>query len=113
LCGVAQQEPEGIAVPLVWVGVEETPILFCNQMVSQFDQDLETFLITFGQVSPPALMGTPEQMREQVEQIAYLPVRAVARISVSRPRMAELHAVLGANLDNLEQARKIQPGDPR
>jgi len=110
---VAHQEPEGIQIPVVWVGVEETPIQLTNQFISQFDQDMETFIITFGQLSPPALAGTSDEVREQAEQITYLPVRPVARISLSRPRMAELIAALGANVDQLEQAHNILPGDPR
>jgi hypothetical protein len=110
---VAEQDPEQIAVPVVWVGVDETPIVFCNQVICQFDQDLETFILTFGQMSPPPLMGTPEEMRQQAEQISFVPVRVVARLSASPAQMAEIHAALGANLDQLEKARNMRPGDPR
>lgn len=106
-------EPESIQVPVVWAGVEETPILMANQFISQFDQDLETFILTIGQITPPPLIGTPEEVREQAQQISFVTVKTVARISLSRPRMAELQAALGANSDNLEKARRGQPGDPR
>jgi hypothetical protein len=39
------------------VGVEETPIVYCNEAISQFDRDLETFIVTFGQLNPPALVS--------------------------------------------------------
>lgn len=110
---MAEHEPDEIAVPIVWVGVEDTPILFCNQFISQFDNDLQTFLLTFGQMSPPALAGTPEQVREQAEQISFVPVKAVARLSVSPSKMAEIQAALGANVDQFEAARNMRPGDPR
>ncbi len=110
---MAHQEPEGIQFPVVWVGVEETPIQFTNLFISQFDQDMETFIITFGQLSPPVLIGTPDEIREQAEQITYVSVRPVARISLSRLRMKELIAALSANADQLEQASNTLPGDPR
>jgi hypothetical protein len=110
---VAEQDPEQIAVPVVWVGVEETPILFSNQAICQFDQDLETFILTFGQLTPPAIIGTPEEMREQAEQISFVQVRVAARLSMSPAKLAEVHAAIGANLDQLEKARNIRPGDPR
>jgi len=110
---VAEGEPEQVSIPLVWVGVDETPILYCNQALSQFDVDLETFIITFGQASPPALTGPIEQQREQAEQISFVPVRPVARLSLSRAKMEEIRAALGANVDQLEKARNMRPGDPR
>jgi hypothetical protein len=54
---VADEQPDQIAVPVVWVGVEETPIVYCNEAISQFDRDLETFIVTFGQLNPPALVS--------------------------------------------------------
>ena len=50
----------------------ETPIEFANAFVCQFDQDLETFILTVGQLNPPALLGnTPEEIRAQIENLSY------------------------------------------
>jgi len=33
---MATEEPEGVQLPSVWVGADETPIAFANQFVCQF-----------------------------------------------------------------------------
>ena len=47
-----------IAVQLTWVGTEEIPVVFVNQMLGQVD-DRGDIILSFGQMTPPALLGTP------------------------------------------------------
>jgi hypothetical protein len=105
----------GIEVPLVWLGPEDVPILHVNAMVSQFDPTtLDSLILTFGQVTPPAIVGaTDDERREQLEQVAYVPVKPISRLSLTVARARELVATLEANLDQLEQARTMRPEDPR
>jgi hypothetical protein len=106
--------PDSIAVPIVWSGPEDVPILFTNAFVSQFDLTLDAFILTFGQMTPPALIGaTPEELKEQAEQVTFVPVKPIARLSLTPRRMQEVIAALQANLDQLERASTMQPGDPR
>ncbi len=81
-----------IQVPLVWVGAEETPIYFCNQFLAQVDGN-EAFLMV-GQMTPPPLMGSPEEIQEQAERITYVAVKAVARLGMASNRLDELINVL-------------------
>jgi hypothetical protein len=108
-------EPGLISVPLVWSGPEDLPIFFVNAFVSQFDQQsFETFVVTLGQITPPAIIGsTEEERREQAEQITFVPIKPIIRFSLDRIRMRELIATLQANLDQLEHATTMKPGDPR
>jgi hypothetical protein len=112
---VAPQEPEGVAVPIVWAGVEDVPILYVNSFVSQFDsQTFDSFVVTVGQLTQPALTGaTPEDLAEQAEQISFVAVKPVVRLGLTTARMRELIATLQANLDQLEHANRMRPGDPR
>lgn len=106
--------PDAIAVPVVWSSPEDVPILFANTFVCQFEQTLDSFILTVGQLTPPALIGaTPEELREQVENIAYVPVTPVARFGLTTARLQELIALLQANLDQMERATTMRPGDPR
>ena len=110
----AHEPPEGIAFPVIWSGPEDVPILFINAFVSQFDQTLDAFIVTMGQMTPPALLGaTPEEIRAQAEQISYVPVKPVVRLGLTLTRFRELIATLQANLDQLERASTMRPGDPR
>lgn len=99
-----------IDVPLAWIGTEELPIFLVNQIVCQFNQD--EFILTFGQMTPPALLGTEDERIEQAQQIAYVPVKPLARLGFSETRMRELIAVLEVNLRNYEEhQRQIRGGD--
>ena len=53
----AEQQPQGLTVPAVWVGLEDVPISFANQFIGQMDDRCEVVL-SLGQVLAPVLMGT-------------------------------------------------------
>lgn len=107
--------PEGVSVPIVWLGPEDVPILHANAFVSQFDaQTLDSLTLTIGQMTQPAIGGaTAEEREEQVRQIAFVPIKPVVRLALTPARARELIATLAANLDQLEQATNVIPGDPR
>ncbi len=98
-----------LEMPLAWVGLEELPVAFANQFLTQFQPG--EFVLSIGQVTPPALLGTPEQIAEQAADVTYVPVRPIVRVGFTRARMQELIAVLQANLDNHDRA--MQGMDPR
>lgn len=95
-------------VPLTWIGAEDFPLLFANQFVVQIHEG--TFFLTVGQMVPPALVGTPEERAEQLEQIAYVPVKPIARLTLTPDDARRLSSALNANLDQLEQAQ-YEEGD--
>lgn len=107
--------PDGVEVPIVWIGVEDVPILHANAFVSQFDQQtLDVVILTVGQLTAPAIIGaTPEEREEQANQVAYVPVKPIVRLGLTTARARELIATLGANLDQLELARGLKESDPR
>lgn len=89
-------EEEAISLPLVYVGVEDVPLLFTNQFVIQHHQN--EFILTLCQVTPPILLGTKQERREQAKRLSYIPVKVVARIAFTRQRLVELISVLQENL---------------
>jgi hypothetical protein len=109
----AADEPDRIAVPLVWAGLDDATIVYANSFLCQFDQDLQTFILSFGQSTPPVLVGTPDEVKRQAQEIEFIQVKPLLRVSLSEVRFEEFRQALGANLDQLEHARKVQPGDPR
>jgi len=67
-------------------------------------QNLEDhFVLTVGQSVDPPLIGTPEEKREQLDQIAYVPVKPVARLAFSRARCEELIGILNVIKDGYDQ----------
>ena len=100
---MTQQSPAGKEVPIVVTGLDDEPILFSNQFYIQHHQT--EFIITFCQIQPPLLIGTPEQIRQQTEHISSVPARAVARIGLTHTRMTELVMALQQNLQQYERGR--------
>lgn len=96
-------------IPVAWIGAEDLPILFVNQFVTQVHED--TFFVTIGQITPPALIGTEEERIEQLEQIAYVPVKPVARLALTRADAQQLVSSLNVSLDAHEEVRRQRGGE--
>lgn len=95
--------PRVVQIPATWVGVEDIPIPFVNNVLVQVD-DVGDLIIAFGQTTPPALTATtPEENAIALERIAFIPVRPVARISMSRTRLDQTITTL-QNLAKLQDA---------
>ncbi len=98
-----------IQVPIVWVGTDDVQVVLVNNFFAQFVQpDQDEFILTLGTVVPPALLGTPEQMAEQARAVSFVPVRAVARLGLTRQRVVELGRLLETILRQYDEARKAQ-----
>ena len=89
---------EQIALPFFFIGSEDVPIVLSNLQVIQHVQ--QEFIITFGQFSPPVVLGTPEEQVEQIKSKQYLSVKTVARVAMSPQRVDDLITALKTNLDN-------------
>jgi hypothetical protein len=114
---VPASDDQGIQIPVVWLGPEDVPIMLANAFISQFDpQTFDSLTLTVGQMTPPAIQGlTDEDRRQQIEQIAYVPIKPVVRLGLTPARALELIATLQSNLDQLEHARRVTgiAEDPR
>jgi len=98
-----ERHPGEISFPLVYVGAEEVPVLLANVFVSQHEQN--EFILTIGQLVPPMLFGTDEERLEQAKKVAYVPVKVVTRLALTRQRIVELIEVLQENLRNYDAAQ--------
>jgi hypothetical protein len=104
---MSDQEPEEIAVPIVWVGVDDLPVLAVNQMVIQHTARDE-FILSFGALTPPVVLGDEEQRREQLKRMTFVSVKPVARLGFNRNRMQELIRILQENLANHDQTFELE-----
>lgn len=99
-------EAEGRQIPLTWVDWDETPIIFANNFICQFQPG--EFVLTIGQMFPPPLVGSHDEVREQADQIDFVPIRTLARVGMTRKRLVELISALEANLRNHDAASRAQ-----
>lgn len=102
------EERYGREIPLTWIGTEELPLLWVNRFVGQGLED--HFVLTVGQSVDPPLIGTPDEKIAQLEQIAYVPVRPVARLAFSRARCEELIGILNGIKDAYDQRQAERGG---
>jgi len=100
---VAQDAKDIFEIPIVISGAEDVSIHFANQFVIQHQQN--EFILTIGQLVPPMLFGTDEERLEQAKKVAYVPVKVVTRLALTRQRIVELIEVLQENLRNYDAAQ--------
>jgi hypothetical protein len=98
----ASEPPERFELPISWVGLEETPISYANQFLIQYQPD-GSFVLAVGVATPPALIGRPDEVAEQMADVTFVPVRTLTRVVLSPAKLKELIATLQANLDNVER----------
>jgi hypothetical protein len=91
------QPEDSREVAIVWVGIDEIPVLTANQSVVQIAAQNE-FIVAFGHFAPPVLLGTDEQKRQQLEMTTFVPVRPVGRVGMTRQRVEELRDLLSRML---------------
>ncbi len=104
-CVTDQPQEEAIVVPVVWVGGDDLPTLTVNQFLVQVDGD-EIYL-TIGTMTPPALIGdTPEDLQAQALKIGYVPIRTVAKLSLSPRRLRELRGLLERGIEMNEKGAR-------
>jgi flagellar motor switch/type III secretory pathway protein FliN len=98
-----ESEAGGLAIPVLFIGVEDVPILFVNQFVISFQQ--EEFILSAGQLAPPILIGSEEEKREQAKQLSYVPIKVVARLGMTAARLSELVSLLQNQLRKYDERR--------
>lgn len=59
----------------------------------------------------PPLIGSPEEIAEQIAQIEFVPIKPLYRIALTEEKARELLAVLQASLVKADQIRDLI--DPR
>ena len=101
---MAEDTRQGVQLPIVWSGNEDLTIVLVNQFLGQVGLQDEVVL-TFGQLTQPALLGTPEQQQEQARDIPFVSVKAVARLGVTKEGLDQLIEVLNKTRRNYEQVQ--------
>ena len=94
---MAEEEGVEVALPLVWLDPDSVEILFVNQLIVQRQRG--EFVLTFGQQTPPVLMGTKEEQIEQAKQIPFIPIRVAVRLGTTVERVGEFVRVLQSLLE--------------
>ncbi|MHB8684140.1 MAG: hypothetical protein ACYC9X_07445 [Dehalococcoidia bacterium] len=105
---------ETVGIPVAWIGLDDAQIIYVNQLILQMGapDHLDEFILTFGQLHPPALMGDLEQNRAQLQSMPYVPVKVVAKLALSEGRVRELLAVIEEILGKYDEVKKLTAQRP-
>ena len=108
---MADPTEEGKAISVVWEVPSDFPTHYATHLVVQHTED--DFTVTFWDLRPPVLIGTPEEKRQQVEAIKGVRATTVARIILSPRRMREFAQVMQDNLKTFDETVGAQAKDAK
>jgi hypothetical protein len=102
-------DPDHVAVRLLWIDLDEVVIQHANQFVGQANG--EEIYLSLGCAPPPVIMGdTPDERRAQAQNIGYIPVRPIARVSMTRDHLDQLIRVLNQTVEIYERQKREREG---
>jgi hypothetical protein len=104
---LAEETRDWITIPTVWDGLENVPIVLVNNALGQVGQQGE-IILSFGQLTPPPLIGTLEQQQEQARRIERLAIKPVARLGLTRAGLDDLIRVLNETRDNYDRIQEVK-----
>jgi hypothetical protein len=94
---MAEQEIKGIYVPIEWHAPEDLISRYANNILVQHEE--HEFIISFFEIRPPLLLGSPEEIKAKLEQTESVRAECVARIIVAADRMPSFIEALQGNLE--------------
>ena len=77
------QQAQGRVVPVRWVNVQDSDVVFSNTVLVQHTG--HEFIITFGYIQPPFVMS-----EQDIEHVKEVESRALIRVAMSPSRAEEL-----------------------
>jgi hypothetical protein len=100
------EETHFAQVPLEWYVPEDLVSRYATNLVVQHSE--HEFVISFFEIHPPLLLGTPEEIEAKLKQIESVQAHCVARIIVAAERMPEFLQVLQHNLDRYFARKELE-----
>jgi len=93
-------EPESMRVPVSFEVPDDIVSRYATNFVAQHTEN--EFILTFYEVHPPILLGSPDENKAQLEALGPIPATCVARIILSPHGMRQLVDVLQRNLADFD-----------
>jgi hypothetical protein len=94
---MAELTEQVVELPLEWHFPENLVTRYANNVVVQHGE--HEFIISFFEVFPPILLGSPEETRTELDQIESVQANCVARIIIPWDRMPGFIKALQSNQD--------------
>ncbi|MHB8626013.1 MAG: DUF3467 domain-containing protein [Aggregatilineales bacterium] len=100
-----ENKPINLSVPIEWHTSETVSAKYATNIVVQRAE--HEVIISFFEIYPPIILGSREEMAEQIQEITSVRAECVARIVLSPARLSEFINLLqttNAQLGNQEKA---------
>ncbi len=94
---------DGMMLPVEFYVPEGIVSRYATNLVVQHTE--HEFIVSFYEVQPPLLLGTPEENKAALEHLGEVRATCVARIIIAAGRMAEFVKVLQDNVATYEKKR--------
>ena len=85
------------AIPIEWKIPDDIVSRFANNILVQ--QGENEFILSFFEVLPPVLLGSPEEVEAKLEEVEAVQAECVARIIVPAEKMLDFVRAMSENLD--------------
>jgi hypothetical protein len=95
-----RNKPQKIELPVELNIGENTPKGYATNLVVQHTE--HEFILSFFEIPPPLLVGSPEQIEEQLKKVSSVRGECIAQITVAASRMAEFISTLQTNFENYQ-----------
>ena len=97
-------------LPLIWPGVNDTPVVLANMFLSQVGSPssggrLDPPVLIIGQVTAPVLLGSPEEQQAMMRAVGGVEVKTLNRFSIPIGRLTDLRQVIDDLITNATQAQ--------
>jgi hypothetical protein len=83
---------------LVWPA-DTGPAVFVNNATIQLDESLMSYL-TFFQAVPPAIMGTAEEKKAQLEKLETIEAKPVVKLAMTKDTLKRLADIINSQLQH-------------
>ena len=93
---MANKAPSSLQLPLQWHVPDDLVCRYATNMLVQ--QSEHEFIMWFFEAKMPPIVGTPDEIKTQLEQLGSIRADCVARITVAASRMPEFVKVLEDSL---------------
>jgi len=103
--------PAQVRAQIVWEDVDRVPVLAANQFILQVaavesPEDIADTVLTIGYLSPPVILGTPEEQQVAAAALERVSVRPSARFIIPIKKAAELAQIIQELVERVEAAKQ-------
>jgi len=95
------ENDQGVPVPIEWCYPDSIISRYATNMLVQKSE--HEYIISFFEIKPPVLLGTPEEVTAQASKIKSVKAECISRIIVSDDRMPDFVRVLQDNIKKVKE----------